>query len=104
MAELLGISTSAYARMERGETSAELNDLNHFATALKIPLHSLLPNTLTVNNKSDSLHNGGIIVNSLVNFNFYSSDASVINLQEQIQKLNLELELYKKQQNNPDSD
>lgn len=43
MAELLGVSTSAYARLERGETSAEMEQLAFFAKKLDIPFNDLLP-------------------------------------------------------------
>lgn len=53
MSEILGMSSSAYARLERGETQADLEQLLRFSEALQIPVQELLPETLAIHNKNN---------------------------------------------------
>jgi len=66
MADLLGVSTSVYARLERNETTAELDQLATFAQKLNVPIQEFLPETLTINTNNE---NGQI---GLVMGNYYS--------------------------------
>jgi transcriptional regulator with XRE-family HTH domain len=90
MAELLGMSTSAYARMERGETSPELEQLPQFAEALDAPIQELLPETLTINN-SHNQHQGGVIVGNVYN-NYYDRNEYSKSLEVELEKLRAENE------------
>lgn len=46
MAELLGMSQSAYSRIERDETPVLMDDVIRFAKALNIPIIDFLPDTI----------------------------------------------------------
>lgn len=64
IAELLDMSVSAYGRLERGETSLEINQLVKISEKLNIPIQEFLPDTITFHN-----HNTGPIG---VNFGTYT--------------------------------
>jgi transcriptional regulator with XRE-family HTH domain len=86
MAELLGISQSAYSRMERGDVSLPLEDLARYADRLGLPLQELLPETMTISNHQG---NGSNVV-FCNQYNYYgeSEHSKVIQqLQEKIEKL-----------------
>jgi transcriptional regulator with XRE-family HTH domain len=75
MAELLDMTTSAYARLERGETSLKLEKLLEFSEKLDIPVHEFLPETISIYNQ-DSAKQGnkghiGLLIGNVFN---YSSD------------------------------
>lgn len=65
MAALLDVSASAYARLERNETSVDIETLTIFSRVLDVPLHEFLPETFQINNHN---HNGQ---GGLVFGNFY---------------------------------
>ena len=72
MAELLSLSTSTYARIERNETSVEFEKLTSIAEALQVPIHELLPETIAITSKIDnSGYGGGVIFG---NQYFYTSE------------------------------
>ena len=63
MAELLGVSTSSYARLERDETSAQLEQMADFSRILEVPIQEFLPDTLSINNNSENGQVGFVIGN-----------------------------------------
>ncbi len=66
VADLLNMSPSAYARLERGETSIEFEKLHSFAETLKVPLHELLPESFSISNHGNSGQggSGGLVMGS----------------------------------------
>jgi transcriptional regulator with XRE-family HTH domain len=54
MAELLCISAATYSRLERNETSIELEKMIHMAKKLDIPIQDLLPETLSFTNTTEN--------------------------------------------------
>lgn len=72
MAELLNLSNSAYARLERNETSADLDQLVQFSKSLNIPIQDFLPETITLNNTNNQNGQGGMILGNIYNYNYYS--------------------------------
>ena len=78
MAELLGVSTSAYARVERNETSIAFDDVLSFASKLEVPIQEFLPETITIYN-SNNTHQGGGYVGTVIN-NYYATSDEVRNL------------------------
>ncbi len=70
--ELLNMSTSAYNRLERGETSANFEQLANISDILKIPIQEFLPefsNLYSQNHQSQ----GGIVMGDFVYNNYVSS-------------------------------
>jgi transcriptional regulator with XRE-family HTH domain len=65
---LLGLSPSAYSRIERGETSVTFDKLPTFAEALQVPIQDLLPETVSItsNHNSNSGHGYGLIMDNLI--------------------------------------
>ena len=98
MAELLNLSTSAYSRYERDETSPEITDLLNFAEVLKVPIYTLLPDTMSINNSSSHSEGGGIIVGTLNNYHnhYYDSSEPIKKLEQRISQLESENELLKR--------
>ena len=68
MAELLGVSTSTYARLERNESSAQVEQIADFSKILEIPIQEFLPDTLSIRNNSK---NGqvGFVIGNIYNHN-----------------------------------
>ena len=85
MAELLGVSTSAYARVERNETSVAFDDVLSFASRLEVPIQEFLPETITVYN-SNNTHQGGGYVGTVIN-NYYITSDEMVNLLVQVKAL-----------------
>ncbi len=59
MADLLGISSSSYARIESNETMVTLDRINTFADALGVQAHELFPETVAMTNHSHNSGQGG---------------------------------------------
>jgi transcriptional regulator with XRE-family HTH domain len=71
MAELLGISQSAYSRLERDETPVVLNELVRYAKTLNVPIQEFLPDTLNIQSVNDHGHGGPNIV--MGDFHYYQN-------------------------------
>ncbi|MCX6187239.1 MAG: helix-turn-helix transcriptional regulator [Bacteroidetes bacterium] len=87
MAELLGLSVSAYGRLERNETSLELDELSRYSKVLDVPIHEFLPETFQINN-TPNYSQGGIVFG---NFYYYADS------ENEIAKKNSETEILKKE-------
>lgn len=87
MAELLGISTSSYARLERNETSAQIEQITNFSKILEVPIYDFLPDTLSINNNNENGQVGFVIGNI---YNHNDKDELTKELQHQ-----LDLEIHK---------
>ena len=55
MAELLGLSQSGYSRIERNETSVDIEDVVRFSKILQVPVQEFLPETMSIHYEN---HNG----------------------------------------------
>jgi transcriptional regulator with XRE-family HTH domain len=85
MADLLGVSPSAYGRVERNETSIAFDQVLLFASKLGIPIQEFLPETITVYN-SNNTHQGGGYVGTVIN-NYYTTSDEMVNLLVQVKAL-----------------
>lgn len=65
-ADLLGVSAPAYGRLERGETTADLDSLIRFSEVLGVPFTEFLPNYLPRNNRN-SVGAGVVFGNHITN-------------------------------------
>lgn len=105
MAELLSLSTSAYARVERNEVQPDFDFITRTAERLDVPLSRFLPDTLHFNNAH---HNGqgGVVFG---NFYYYANPdqsnvdieneraqylATIENLKQRISLLELQIRIY----------
>lgn len=84
MSDLLSMSSSAYSRLERGETSLGFEELPGVAQALGIGVQDLLPDTLTINNTNNTNQSGLIFGNI---YNYYHSSELVQELQAKLELL-----------------
>lgn len=75
MADLLGISQSSYSRLERGESSIELDELVRFAKVLQVPIQDFLPETLTIHNENHNGQGGFVVFGEL---NYHNSHVEEI--------------------------
>ncbi len=91
LADILGIPLSTYSRIERNESSIELEKLVGFADKLNIPIQELLPETLSITNNHHSSGQGGGVIFGNLYFNFYGSD-EIARLKEKIADLESRLE------------
>jgi len=106
MSTLLGMSISAYSRLERGETSIPFEDLPNIAKALGIGVQDLLPDTLTIQNSNNS-NQSGLIFGNIYNYNHNSELVKELydriqQLEEQIQKLSPTLSESQQMKAQPD--
>jgi len=71
MAELLGLSSSSYSRIERNEGSVDLEQIIDFSQKLNIPIQDFLPDTLSINsNNNHQNQNGhiGLVMGNIYNY------------------------------------
>lgn len=88
-AEVLGMSTAAYARLERGETYVDLSQLARIADTLAIPIQEFLPDTLSFHNNQHH-GQGGVVFGDFV-FNQYTNpNEQFFQQQSEIERLRLE--------------
>lgn len=74
MADILGLPSSTYSRIERNETSVELEKLAGFAEALQVPIQELLPETLAITTNNNNSSQGGGVNFGTINYHFYGTD------------------------------
>jgi transcriptional regulator with XRE-family HTH domain len=67
MADLLALSTSAYQRLERGESQCDFAQLTRFSEILNIPIQEFLPDTVAFHNHNEGPGPGIIFGNYIVN-------------------------------------
>jgi transcriptional regulator with XRE-family HTH domain len=88
MAELLGISPSSYGRIERNESSPDLDQLVQFSKTLNVPIQDFLPNTFSIHNN----HNGGQAGIIFGTFNYFTDkNAEVVKMESENRLLQLEI-------------
>ena len=68
MAQILSMSPSSYARLERGETSLPFEDLSRIAQILNVPIHEFLPDTLTVHQTPQNSQHSGMNFGNIYNY------------------------------------
>lgn len=71
MADLLGISSATYSRLERNDTSIDIDQMVDFANKLEIPIQDFLPETISINNNNQDGHSShiGLVIGDI---NHYS--------------------------------
>lgn len=95
MADLLSLSASAYARLERDETAADLEQLMQFSKKLQIPIQDFLPETFSINNNNQNGHSHvGLLIGNIYNYSDKESnkiieekDKEILFLKEKIENL-----------------
>lgn len=91
MAELLGVTVPTYSRLERNETSIDLEQVVNFAKKLDIPIQEFLPDTITLNSHNQNSQGGmgGMILGNIYNYNYSDKILAQENtfLKEKIQLL-----------------
>lgn len=103
MAELLGISTSAYARMERNEVSPDIEQLVKYSQKLEVPIQEFLPDTVSITNRQN-MGQAGILFGNLyyyadVNQQTLHLSKDLSNLENENRLLKEQIELLKNQLN-----
>ncbi len=92
MADILGLSTSSLARLERGDATVHFEDLSRYATILNVPIHEFLPDTMTIHNAHNSQQSGLIFGNI---YNYYDRTEYTKELELKIKTLENENLLLK---------
>ncbi|SFF31888.1 helix-turn-helix domain-containing protein [Thermoflexibacter ruber] len=98
MANLLGLSQSAYSRLERNETSIEIEQIVNFAKKLQVPIQEFLPETFAIHSNNDNGQVGFVIGNY---YNYSDKELAQENqfLKEKIQLLEGEIKNLKEMLN-----
>lgn len=68
MAELLGISPSSYGRIERNESTTDLEQVVAFSKTLNVPIQEFLPDTFSIHN-NQPYGQGGLVFGNIYNYN-----------------------------------
>ena len=91
MADLLGMPSSTYSRIERGETSVSLEELPAIATSLGIGVQDLLPETVSMSNNSQNNSGGmGMVLGTIIH-NYYYGTEKVSELENKVSELSQEI-------------
>lgn len=90
MAKLLAMTTSSYARLERGDVSAHYEDLPRFAAALDVPIQELIPDTQSIYNNMNNSSQSGFIFGSITNHYYYHPSETSLAFQNRLQQLEAE--------------
>lgn len=98
-AELLSMSTSAYNRLERGETSADMEQLIKISETLKVPIQELLPEVMNLHCHNQNSQ-GGIVMGNFINYYYGITEDKLIEenhqLKNEIENLKQKLETIEK--------
>lgn len=87
MAEFLAMSPSAYARLERNESTIPFEELNRISEQLQIPIQELLPEIFSIHNS----HNGhGLVFGNVIYNHYYDHNEREKELELKIQTLEIE--------------
>jgi transcriptional regulator with XRE-family HTH domain len=70
MADLLNVSSSTYSRLERNESAVDLEQIVGFSKTLQIPVQEFLPDTISINNNTQSGTNGniGLVIGNVTHY------------------------------------
>ena len=83
MAELLGVSTSTYSRLERNETSAALEQAVNFANILQLPIQDFLPDTMAINHQNNQNGQVGFVIG---NYYSYGNDQETAKKNQELEE------------------
>lgn len=93
MADLLGVTPPTYSRLERNETSVELDQVVKFSKLLDIPIQEFLPETITLHNTNNQNGQGGMVFGNINNYygdNFKAFKDEIELLKQKIKNLEKE--------------
>ncbi len=82
MCNFLGISQSAYSRIERNEVGVDIEEVANFSKKLQIPIQEFLPETTSIHSTSQGNQNGqGLVLGNIYNYNYADKDETTKQLQ-----------------------
>lgn len=73
MADLLNVTPPTYSRLERNETSIDLDQVVRFAKTLDIPIQEFLPETISINNNGQQ-NAQGFVLGNIYTYNYSDKD------------------------------
>jgi transcriptional regulator with XRE-family HTH domain len=85
MADLLSVAPAIYSRIERGETSVDIEDVLKFSKKLNVPIQEFLPETISINNTNND--GNGHIELIIGDINHYSDKESLRTIELKDQEL-----------------
>lgn len=74
MAERMGISQSAYSRIERNETPITVDELIRVSKTLNVPLQEFLPDSISIQNVNERGHGGPNLI--MGDFHYHHTEES----------------------------
>lgn len=78
MAKLLSMSQSKYSRIEKNESSVDLEDILKYSQTLDIPIQDFLPDTISIHNDNKDSQNGqGLILGNIYNYNYAENGKAI---------------------------
>jgi transcriptional regulator with XRE-family HTH domain len=90
------MSPSSYSRIERGETTVNIDELPSIAQKLNVPIIELLPEILSMHSSNNNSTQSGIICGNIYNYNYYDKDSHIQHLNEKIQQLETKIKDFTK--------
>lgn len=102
MAELLGVSSATYSRLERNDTSVSMDQLLSFSKTLDIPIQDFLPEIFSINNHNNENGQVGFVIGD-VHYYYYTHDHALKELQDRLEQRENELRELREQLKNKES-
>jgi transcriptional regulator with XRE-family HTH domain len=101
MSNFLGISQSAYSRIERNEVGVDIEEVANFSKKLQIPIQEFLPETTSIHSTSQGNQNGqGLVLGNIYNYNYADKDETTKQLQADLDKAQQEVSFLKEKISN----
>ena len=91
MAVLLGMSQSAYSRLERNEVSVEIEEIVNFSKKLQVPVQEFLPETFAIHNSNNQNAQVGFIIGNFYSYGDKELAQENAHLKEKVQSLETEI-------------
>jgi transcriptional regulator with XRE-family HTH domain len=82
MSDLIGVSQSAYSRIERNESSVDIEDVMRFSKILQVPVQEFLPETMSIHYENHQGQGGPNLI-----FGDYHYHGTTPELQELVRQL-----------------
>lgn len=87
MAHLLGLSQSAYSRLERNESAIEIEQIVNFSKILQVPVQEFLPETFAIHNSNNQSAQVGFVIGTYYSYGDKELAQENTYLKEKIQSL-----------------
>lgn len=82
MSDLIGVSQSVYSRIERNESSVDIEDIMRFSKILEVPVQEFLPETMSVHYENHQGQGGPNLI--FEDFHYHGTSPELVELISQL--------------------